>query len=424
MSTAGFFMLHMLQHFISHVVLIIFGALVMQKYFLFYCGIVACVIVNAQVNDTIQLKDKLYHEGNAHRQSIRFVSLRTGNDLFTIAGLIGARFPPSENPFREGGFVFQPNRDRDHTASFAIDVGTDYLRPLAKGRKSYQVLSYGFDLFTPYYKDSSIFNRDTSYNVLDRPHASFQYFGWSVNALSANERFRWEAGLKIGRVGGRIGQRIQDVIHETISRSVPGVGWGAQIGASGYSTVLLEGKQEWLLKADRRSALGSLNIMAVAQETVGGYQTFAAVGLRIGNRSFNRTNMHQLTILPVGSNKSVWQRIVYHVGADVRYVLHNTMLEGPGVFSTSKVKAGKEIFVLPASKVRRLTAMLYTSISYQAKSFSFFYNWYSNSPETRQGIIGLMSPSGRQPMDISRRWHHFAEIGMSIKMRPAEARRH
>lgn len=121
-----------------------------------------------------------------------------------------------------------------------IEIGTDFFAFLRKrATKSYQTLLYGFDVYTPYFKDSTIFSADTSFNTKDRPHASFQYVGWSKKGLSRNGKYKWASTIKFGKIGGKAGAKFQNALHQDISYSPRPKGWDAQIANGGRIGLLI-----------------------------------------------------------------------------------------------------------------------------------------------------------------------------------------
>lgn len=372
---------------------------------------------------SLKMKNTLpyYSYALKKKKLLKFVSIRTGNDLFTPAGLIGQAYPdryyvPDNLPY------FQRNDDRDYTGSFLIEVGTDYLNTLRRRPiKSYQTFLYGFDVYTPYFRNKTIFENDTSYNPYDRPHASFQYFGWSKKCLSKFGKFRWETTVKFGRIGGKTGENFQNVLHQDVSYSPRPKGWGAQIARGGRLGISFEAKQEyqWYLVVRDPNSFLNLNLSAFSEEKVGTYMTTAGLGIQLDNKKFTQTNQNFINLRTRQGVKSFLDHVYYRVGFGATYVVHNTMLEGYGIFSTSESKndvlTPRSSYYLKHNQVRRLTGVLNVTLSYTTRFATLFYNWKSYSPETYLAGIGILSYSGKE-MNISKRWHHFAEIGLTFNI--------
>jgi hypothetical protein len=73
-----------------------------------------------------------YNYASKEKQAILFISIRSGNDLFTLTGLYDLFFLSANKHIKDGGTFFQRNDDRDYTGSFLIEIGTDYLKTLRK----------------------------------------------------------------------------------------------------------------------------------------------------------------------------------------------------------------------------------------------------------------------------------------------------
>lgn len=363
-----------------------------------------------------------YTYNTREKKFIKFVSVRSGNDLFTIAGII-KEFYPKGYYVPDNLFYFQRNDDRDYTGSFLLEAGTDYLNFLRKRPvKSYQTLLFGFDVYTPYFRDSVKFDSDTSYNALDRPHASFQYFGWSKKALSKYEKFRWSTTIKVGRIGGKTGERFQNALHQDVSYSPRPKGWGAQIadgGRLGISVECEHAYQFYVYNRKNENSVFNLNLSPFFEEKFGTYMTNVSGGVRIGNKKFSQANhnfIHHRTRQTVAN---AFDHLSWSVSFQATYVIHNTMLEGYGIVNSTEHKndrfTPRSLYYLRYDQVRRWTYMLNVCASYTARFATFFYNWKSFSPETYLGKIGINGPGGNE-MDISKRWHHFAEIGMTFNV--------
>ncbi len=355
------------------------------------------------------------------KKALKFISIRSGNDLFTLAGLI-SEFYSNDYYVPDNLALFQRNDDRDYTGSFLLEVGTDYLNFLRKRPiKSYQTLLYGFDVYTPYFRNKTIFENDTSFNPYDRPHASFQYFGWSKKCLSKYEKFRWETTLKFGRIGGKTGENFQKALHQDVSYSPRPKGWGAQIANGGRIGFSVEAKQEyqWYLIAKRTDNFFNLNTSVFLEEKIGTYMTTGGLGLQIENKKFSQTNSNFINHRTKQGDNGFLDHLYYKIAFGATYVFHNSMLEGYGIIKSSEDKndelTPKSRYYLKPDQVRRLTALLNITLSYTTRFATLFYNWKSYSPETYLAGIGILSPSGRE-MNISKRWHHFAEIGFSFNI--------
>jgi hypothetical protein len=368
----------------------------------------------------------VYSYPSDRRQAAKFISIRTGNDLFTVAGL-SSLFMPADKYIKDGNLFFQRNDDRDYTGSFLLEVGTDYLNLLKrKPVNSYQTFLYGFDVYTPYFRDSTMFPNPDSYNQSDRPHASFQYFGWTRNSISRLDNIRWTLGLKVGKIGGAAGAKFQTVLHQDISYSPRPRGWDAQIANGGRLGISFEYKRERQWHLNRNANIASNSISNVYASTLvegklGTYMTYGAAGISLSNKPFKQNNPNFIgTYSREARHKLFWQHLMYRVSFVSYAMVHNTMLEGYGIIKTTEDKndaiTPKSSYVLRGDQVRPYFYMLNITLSYSTRYTTFFYNWKSISPETYLGDIGIPSPASGIRMDISNRWHHFAELGMAFRL--------
>jgi len=374
-----------------------------KKYNLVILLLINCFFAAAQTDTVVKIPSK-------KSTAIRFIGLRSGNDLFTMAGLI--------RPLAKiGRPFFQYNHDRDYSASVLLEVGINRLRlPYNTKSSGYQVLLYGIDLFTPYHKNIIVFTSNDSYNTLDRPHAVYQYFGWSEKRVAANGKFRWSNTIKIGKIGGSAGERFQKMIHGTVA-STPPRGWGAQIAGSGRFAAGIESRQEWQLAQHK-----ALRLSGFTEEKVGAFITSMGTGLRLSNKSFAATDMNFITALKEGSRKKSKDGLMYAASFSVTYVQHNTALEGYGWFNSTEqidsISPKGSHYFLRRNQLRRFVCLLNTTVSYTTRNVTFFYNWFSIGPETWLGKTGIISPLSHVELDLTNRWHHFAEFGAVWHIRP------
>jgi len=382
--------------------------------------------VSKQINLLTKARYPYYNYGTKEKQPIKFISIRSGNDLFTMAGMYDLFFMPENKYIKDGNIFFQRNDDRDYTGSLLIEIGTDFLRTLRKRPlKTYQTLLYGFDVYTPYFKDPVKFPADTSFNILDRPHASFQYFGWSKKGISRQSKYRWYSTIKLGKIGGSAGAKFQNALHQDISYSPRPRGWGAQIANGGRIGLSLEFKQEFfpacvIQSAANENAVSNIHTSFFTEEKFGTYMTTAGLGFQVSNKSFKQNNHNFINHRIRQTVQSNFDNLMYNISFTTSYVQHNTMLEGFGVFSSMEKKndplTPRSRYYLNKDQIRRITYVLNTTVSYTTRFATIFYNWKSFSPETKLNFIGINSPASGKEMNISKRWHHFAEIGFTFNV--------
>ena len=384
--------------------------------------------VSNQTNLIMKEKYPYYNYATQQKELIKFVSIRSGNDLFTLAGLYSLALPDDKH-IRDGNTFFQRNDDRDYTGSFLLEIGTDYLKAMRRRPvKTYQTILYGFDVYTPYFRDTLKFPNDTSYNRKDRPHASFQYFGWSKKGLSRRNKYRWATTIKFGKIGGNIGAKFQNALHQDISYSPRPRGWSAQISNGGRIGFSVEYEREFwpiditMPKQHESNSWKKLHGSVFIEEKLGTYMTTSGLGVRLTNKSLARNNQNFINHRIRQHVYDFVDNLMYSISFKATYVIHNSMLEGYGIFKTHETDndplTPHSIYYLnmePGQKqVRRMNYVLNTSISYTTRFGTLFYNWKSISSETNLGLIGIPSPASNKEMDISNRWHHFAEIGFTF----------
>jgi hypothetical protein len=154
----------------------------------------------------------------------------------------------------------------------------------------------------------------------------------------------------------------------------------------------------------------------MAEEKIGTYMTNGTFGFRLSNKSFGQKDMNFISLRPQQSNKKFSDRILAEICLSTTGVLHNTMLEGYGIVNTTEhirdTLTPVSRYFLKPEQVHRLLVTLNTTLSYTTRFATFFYNWFAFSPETKLGKIGINSPITGVEMDISKRWHRFAEVGL------------
>lgn len=388
--------------------------------------------VSNQITLLCKNQFSMYSYETKNRKLLKFISIRSGNDLFTLGGIIG-EVRKKGKYINDNRIFFQRNDDRDYTGSFLIELGTDYLSTLRKNPlNTYQTLFYGFDVYSPYFRDTNIFKTQTSYNPLDRPYASFQYFGWSKKMLPRNNKFNRVTTIKFGKIGGDLGSKFQNALHQDISSSPRPIGWGAQVANGGRVGISIEYAQtQHVKKLSRFTNEYSLtNIMTsiLGEIKLGTYQTGLSFGIQIANRAFRQTNPNYIikrTQIRLANKKAyikarkIFQPFYYKISFKTDWVIHNTMLEGYGWFNTSEnIKTNYDPLTpysqwyLDYNKVKRLVPSLNITLSYTFKYMVLFYNWSSFGPDTKNENIGIKSRYSGEYLNIKNRWHHFAEIGL------------
>ena len=385
-------------------------------------------ILNAldkEINDLCISKYPFYSYRTERKKLIKFVSVSSGNDLFTLSGIIGNFSKGKQKSY----WYWQRNDDRDYTGSMLIEVGTDYLSaPRKRLLKTYQTVLYGFDVYTPYFRDSTIFSKNDTFNVQDRPHASFQYFGWSKKGLSKLNKYRWVFTMKFGKIGGFDGKNFQVALHQDISFNPRPKGWDAQIANKGRLGISFEGNHEWvfcerLQNTSKKNEIWNLYLSGIVNWKAGNYMTNGSLGLQLSNKNFANGNFNLVSRRPKQTYRKRLDNFMYNIAFVATGVLHNTMLEGFGMVKNNEANSDpltpKSRYVLKPEQIRRVIYSLNISMSYTTRFFTVFYKWSSLSPETYLNDTGARryaTDEKTNTMKIGKRWHHFAVVGVSFNI--------
>ncbi|MFT5821248.1 MAG: hypothetical protein ACI8ZM_002500 [Crocinitomix sp.] len=344
-----------------------------------------------------------YNYETQDKQILKGVQLEHGNDLLRIP-------------------LLQKNSDMDYTGALKLSLITDLFKMrIGKVNKSYQVFSYGGEVYTPYFKDANIFSKNDTFNILDRPHASYQYVGFENHGINDKGTVRWVTDIKVGVMGGRFGYNFQNILHRDISLSPAPVGWDAQIAYPGRLALQASYKHERMLpKAASYSGSDIKFVPSISGElAVGFFMTYAQVGLNVSSHNFNYKNSHNTLSKTRYSNQIDRMkriRFFYDYDISLRAVIHNSTLEGFGHFVTNedseKSFADKSKYKLDKKNVRR--AVLYNNLTLglQFPSFNFFYRYSMKSPEFRSSN-SFLDIDG-DVINPSTRWHKWGTIGVTF----------
>ena len=356
-----------------------------------------------------------YNYSTAGSKKVKGVQIMTANDLF-----------------RPG--IRQKNDDMDYTGALKISIATDLLK-LDAGRpnQSYQVVCYGGEVYTPYFKDTNIFIKDDTFNILDRPHACFEYFSFENHGISKSYHTRWTTSLQVGKMGGRFGFNFQYFLHKDISLSPYPVGWDGQIAYP--SRLALQGQFKLERQFFEKPTIDirindnrhfQLYPSGSAQIAVGHFMTFGELGLKVSTHNFKQYNPN--SILPRsfgGRNSGVRQgsfkyskkfRVYGAIEMTMRGVLHNSTLEGFGVINSSEEKKGvfadPSPYYLESDRVERLVTFLELEGGFQFTRLNLFYKYSYKSPEFN--TPGYLYTDDGRVLNPNERNHHYATIGVTF----------
>jgi hypothetical protein len=345
-----------------------------------------------------------YNYETKDKRGIKGFQLEHGNDLLTF-GLI------------------QTNNDMDYTGALKLSLITDLFKMrLGRVNKSYQVFTYGGEVYTPYFKDTNIFVKNDTFNVLDRPHACFQYVGFENHGINDKHSARWVTDVKVGIMGGEFGNNFQFFLHRDISLSPAPVGWDAQIAAPGRLAVQARFKYEHLLVAKSAAYYGSglRFVPSISAEVAGGhFMTYGQLGLNISTHNFRYKNSHNtLSKTRYTGRVEKMERIRFFGDFDLslRGVVHNSTLTGYSLFG--KTEENPKSFAEPSKyKIDEKNvagAVLFNNLTLglQFPSMNVFYRYSIKSPEYKSE--GMLHTFEGETLDPSKRWHHWATVGVTF----------
>ncbi|PCH98004.1 MAG: hypothetical protein COB85_02345 [Bacteroidetes bacterium] len=335
------------------------------------------------------------------------------------------------------------NEDRNYTGGGRLEVTTDFLKMrfypgwpkwkfLRRWNPSnylgYQGLFYGVEVYTPNIRDTNIFVADSSFDSLDRPFASIQYFGRAKYRISNDGFNRSTTYLKLGQIGGSAGNSIQSTIHRDVTvGSLRPNGWSSQIASTGRFAYNYEKQWEFMLlsgdgdlfnhyrghrdrgvkkcgkhkgDAKKQDWKDFMHFSLIAEGQIGNIQTSYGGGLSFSTRSFKQKSAHNDIRLDKNPNFN-W---MFTATARLRYVQHNSALEGVGVFKTrpdEHPSSPIDLYVIGTDSIERTIGLMDFSAVVSTKKMSVMYQLSFISQEfTLQG-------------QREKGWHWWARIRLS-----------
>ena len=184
-------------------------------------------------------KQRFYKFGYTEisEQCVKDVVVFTNNDMFTDFN------------------TFDFNQDMNHTGGIHLSIGTDKLKmrllPFINGDNivSYQAFETGFDVYTPYLRDTNQIIKELSYSH-DRPFASTFYFGRIKYRLHKKGHIRHTGHFNLMIIGGSQGRFFQELLHKDfIVSSIKPIGWDHQISNGGRLGYTIHHKFDFLLSS-------------------------------------------------------------------------------------------------------------------------------------------------------------------------------
>ncbi len=277
------------------------------------------------------------------------------------------------------------NEDRNYTGGGRLEIVTDFMKlrlfDIFSKRNiiSYQTIFVGGEAYTPrvQYEPEEVERAmhttlsyqngdltDASFDTVkkyldsihrqDRPFASFYFVGRSKYRMHIRGGWRLFTEFKIGLIGTQGPKNIQAFIHRDITNNSKKILlWENQIADGGryifnfnnrldlriFSSTKAE--ENKIINTSSNNASWGNHIYLPIQFNIGTEVTSAATGIRWQNRSIRDVNGQNELIHnnPIAPNKlfSFLKRLMFlSVDAQVKYVFHNSMLEGVGIFNTFK----------------------------------------------------------------------------------------
>lgn len=324
--------------------------------------------------------------------------------------------------------MFQKNNDMDYTGGLKFSIITDLLKlDLFNPTQSYQLITYGGEVYTPYFKDTSLFKTADATNPLDRPHGSFQFIGLENHAIGKYYKSRRTSNIRLGIIGSPFGYNFQFYLHRDLSVSPAPIGWDAQIGFPGRLALqgnykyerLLDGKQADPAKSNRLRIVPSFSIEAAA----GHFMTYLESGFNLSTHNFREKNQINIVSKAYTTKRTqVIKKAVFYADLNitVRGVIHNAMLDGFGLFVTGEENplafAKKSKYFLPRSRVRPLVLFTNLSFGWQLSKFNVFYKYSIKSPEyNSSGLLDAVNKKGEN-ISPTAYWHHYGSLGISFTL--------
>lgn len=403
----------------------------------------------------IERYDKLHHALHRHM-----------NFVFDKTYVFYSYMPEKKKPIKaimlnldNDVFAIYDNRDREYTGGGMLEFPTDRLKmdlfPNLFSRRPmycYQSVVTGAMAYTPdfqknpYYnpQDTNVFipahlfNPDTLLvDSLDRPFASFQYWGRAKYKIHRHGIFRSSSYIKIGKMGGNTTESVQYKIHRDITASSTNpVVWDTQIASGGRLGFSLEYNPEIMLfstngdvfnklKKSSSSRLQHVNISFRGEGKFGTVQTSLGGSIIICKNDFKKSagsspllnyNGYMYPARP-GVMAPRKNSFYYSIRYGLKHVLYDGMLEGYGIthrIHDEEVESGNEAaraynkqadlpqdrYVLSRNQVNPLRSEIDLALGFRVRYTTVYYRWVAVSPHTH--------------LPKSDDWHFWASVGLNF----------
>lgn len=361
-----------------------------------------------------------YKFTNGSKQWVKGIYIEHGNDVFA--------------------FTPKYQDDRDMTGAFRFEFFTDQakmrlmssfsnrmLNINGRGWYSYQSIFMGGEGYTPYLRDTTIFNQANSFDPDDRPYASFVYFGRSKHRITRLGRYRTHSQIKIGTIGSDKGSKIQSTIHKdiTIWSHTP-KGWDSQIAAGGRLALNYQTLGEMII--NKEPILGVLHFSGLGEFSVGHDQTSGRLGFSISNKDLKERGGINVDLTKNYRADKFRNRIqnglTVNLTASYKRMFHNSMLEGYGVFThavDNDPSTPIDVHTLTDDQMVRDLFIVNFDVAVRLRYVSLFWKYTLMSPEFDLPVNSKIYPNGDINGQIygnhnSSPWNHYATIGFLFTM--------
>ena len=369
-------------------------------------------IIHERIDEIMRDNISMYRFTETSKTWIRGIYVDHSNDFLSLA----SRY----------------NDDRDMTGAFRMEIATDLFKMRIldgyttqklnlnnRNIYSYQTLFFGGEGYTPYLRDTSIFNSNESVDSLDRPYAAFQYIGRAKYRVSRHGRFRMFNQFKIGSIGSLRPGAIQSIIHrDVVIGSFTPKGWGAQIAAGGRIGYSLEYFPEWMLT--KLNTYSSINFSGLLELKYGTDMTSAGAGINYCNKGFLKSGGINLPFIERSATnfrEFFHNNIIFNVRTVYRRVIHNTMLEGYGITQhqvDEDPNSPVDKYYLQKDQVERNVFISEFSLNIRFNYCGLIFKQTIMSPEFILPVNSITYKYGEQGAKSNHNtspWNHYGTIG-------------
>lgn len=331
------------------------------------------------------------------RQNVKDISVFTQNDMFTDFNLFGM------------------NKDMNHTGGIHLNIGTDKMKmrlfPYINNDNivSYQMFETGFDVYTPYIRDTNQVIKELSY-AHDRPFASTFYFGRVKYRLHKKGHIRHTGRFNLMIIGGDQGRFFQELLHKDfIVSSIKPVGWDHQISEGGRLGFTVHHKIDFLLSSPdaalfekwKSDNMRFLNPFFSFESRFSFDRTFIGGSLNFSSRDFfNSSGNHGDFKL----SKLQKIRVDYVLGVDLQYTIHNSTISDFGMFKRYDDDPYDDEYVsshyLSKDQLIPWIWKAHVRVNFRYRQATFFYEIVVNRKEFRElPLDDVLNPEYRKMLE-------------------------